>query len=78
MNNYSLLQRFLHRIVLSSKLMREIMFDFEKSIFFKKDDKFDDNHIFVAGLARSGTTILLNAIYQSNEFASFSGIANRN
>ena len=70
MNNYSLLQRFLHRTVLSSQLMREIMFDVEQSIFLKKDDLFEDNHVFVAGLARSGTTILLNAIYQSNQFAS--------
>jgi len=70
MNNYSALQRFLHRIVLSSQLMRKIMFDVEQSIFLKKDDNFDDNHVFVAGLARSGTTILLNAIYQSNQFAS--------
>ena len=70
MNNYSALQRFLHRIVLSSQLMREIMFDVEQSIFLKKDDNFDDDHVFVAGLARSGTTILLNAIYQSNQFAS--------
>ena len=70
MNNYSTLQRFLHRSVLSSQLMREIMFDVEQSIFLKKDDNFDDNHVFVAGLARSGTTILLNAIHQSNQFAS--------
>ena len=70
MNNYSTLQRFLHRSVLSSQFMREVMFDVEKSIFLKKDDNFDDNHVFVAGLARSGTTILLNAIYQSNQFAS--------
>ena len=70
MNNYSALQRFLHRTVLSSQLIREIMFDVEQSIFLKKDDNFDDNHVFVAGLARSGTTILLNAIYQSNQFAS--------
>ena len=70
MNNYSALQRFLHRTVLSSQLIREIMFDVEQSIFLKKDDNFDDNHVFVAGLARSGTTILLNAIHQSNQFAS--------
>ena len=70
MNNYSSLQRFLHRTALSSQLMREIMFDVEQSIFLKKDDNFDDNHVFVAGLARSGTTILLNAIYQSKQFAS--------
>ena len=70
MNNYSALQRFLHRSVLSSQFMREIMFDVEQSIFLKKDDLFEDNHVFVAGLARSGTTILLNAIFQSNQFAS--------
>jgi len=70
MNNYSTLQRFLHRSVLSSQFMREIMFDVEQSIFLKKDDNFDDDHVFVTGLARSGTTILLNAIYQSNRFAS--------
>ena len=70
MNNYSALQRFLHRSVLSSQLMREIMFDFEQSIFLKKDNNFNDENVFVAGLARSGTTILLNAIHQSNEFAS--------
>ena len=46
------------------------MFDVEQSIFLKKDDNFDDDHVFIAGLARSGTTILLNAIYQSNQFAS--------
>jgi len=70
MNNYSALQRFLHRTVLSSQLMREIMFDVEQSIFLKKDDDFNEDHVFVAGLARSGTTILLNAIYQSDQFAS--------
>jgi len=70
MNNYSSLQRFLHRSVLSSQFMREVMFDVEKSIFLKKDDNFDDEHVFVVGLARSGTTILLNAIHQSNQFAS--------
>ena len=70
MNNYSALQRFLHRSVLSSQFMREVMFDVEQSIFLKKDNNFDDDHVFVAGLARSGTTILLNAIYQSNQFAS--------
>jgi hypothetical protein len=70
MTNYSLIQRLLHRSTLSSQLMREIIFDFEQSIFFKKNDNFNDNHVFISGLARSGTTALLNAIYKSNEFAS--------
>jgi hypothetical protein len=70
MNNYSFIQRFLHNFALSSQLMREIMFDLEQSIFLRSEDIFPDNHVFVAGLARSGTTVLLNAIYQSNQFAS--------
>ena len=47
MNNYSALQRFLHRSVLSSQFMREIMFDVEQSIFLKKDDNFDDKLILL-------------------------------
>lgn len=46
------------------------MFDIEKYLFLKKDHELSDNHIFIAGLARSGTTILLNAIYQSGQFGS--------
>ena len=70
MNNYSWLQQKLHQFALSSKFMREVMFDVESSSI--STNQTDDNHIFVSGLARSGTTILLNAIYESNEFASLS------
>ena len=70
MNNYSLLQQKLHQFALSSKFMREVMFDIESSAV--SINQTDDNHVFVSGLARSGTTILLNAIHESNEFASLS------
>jgi hypothetical protein len=48
--------------------MREMTFDAEKSLI--RTNKDTHNHVFVVGLARSGTTILLNALYKSNEFAS--------
>ena len=70
MNNYSWLQQKLHQLALSSKFMREVMFDVESSTISLNQT--NDNHVFVSGLARSGTTILLNAIYESNEFASLS------
>ena len=70
MNNYSWLQQKLHQIALSSHFMREVMFDVEISAI--SPNKTDDNHVFVSGLARSGTTILLNAIYKSDKFASLS------
>ena len=68
MNNYSWLQKRLHHLVLSSQFMREVTFDFESSVISSTRNY--DNHVFIAGLARSGTTILLNAIYESNIFAS--------
>lgn len=70
MNNYSWLQQKLHHFALSSNFMREVMFDVESSLI--SINQTDDNHIFVSGLARSGTTILLNALYESKEFASLS------
>ena len=68
MNNYSWLQQKLHHIALSSNFMRETAFDIESTFFYPQGAS--DKHVFVAGLARSGTTILLNAIYESNVFAS--------
>ena len=70
MNNYSWLQQKLHHMALSFQFMREVTFDLESSIISK--EQFADNNVFVAGLSRSGTTILLNALYKSNEFASLS------
>ena len=70
MSKYSWLQKKLHKFALSSKFMREVMFDVESSSF--STNLTEKNHVFVSGLARSGTTILLNAIYKSNKFASLS------
>ena len=69
-NNYSWFQQKLHKFALSSKFMREVAFDFETSNFnYSKKDN-NNKNVFITGLARSGTTILLNAIYKSNIFGS--------
>ena len=68
MNNYSWLQQKLHKFALSSQFMREATFDIE-SLLITPTQEIDD-HIFIIGLARSGTTILLNALYESDEFSS--------
>ena len=70
MNNYSWLQQKLHQLALSSQFMRATTFDVESSITTAEQET--DNHVFVAGLARAGTTALLNAIYKSNQFSSLS------
>ena len=70
MNNYSWLEQKLHKFALSSQFMREVTFDFESTNIAPSSETGD--HVFITGLALSGTsiTILLNAIYKSNIFAS--------
>jgi hypothetical protein len=70
MNNYSWLQKRLHQLALAPQFLREAAFDLESSVASSLENNGD--HVFVSGLARSGTTILLNAIYQSDIFASLS------
>ena len=70
MNNYSWLEQKLHKFALSSQFMREVTFDFESTYISSSRETGD--HVFITGLARSGTTILLNALYKSNIFASLS------
>ena len=68
MNNYTQLEKIFHKFALSPQIIREVAFDIESSLL--ELNNFNDNNIFITGLARSGTTILLNAIYKSNLFAS--------
>ena len=70
MNNYSWLEQKLHKVALSSQFMREVTFDFESTNISPASET--ENHIFITGLARAGTTILLNALHKSNIFASLS------
>ncbi len=73
MNNYNIWQRTLHRLALSSRFMRETAFDLEKMIFLKQAETVVAKApVFVTGLARGGTTILLEAIHASGDFASLS------
>ncbi len=70
MNNYTWLERKLHQIALSAQFMREATFDFEST--YVSSLPLIDDHIFITGLPRAGTTILLNALYHSDLFASLS------
>ena len=70
MNNYSWLEQKLHKFALSWQFMREVTFDFESTNLLSSS--VSENHVFITGLARAGTTILLNALYESNNFASLS------
>jgi len=70
MNNYTFLQKKLHKISLQNNLIKKSLFEIEKILFLNQNNINNNNHIFITGLPRSGTTILLNFFYQSNEYAS--------
>lgn len=68
MYSYGKLEKILHRLALSTQLIREASFDIESSLISSRAS--GKSHVFIAGMARSGTTILLNSLYKSDIFAS--------
>ena len=68
--NYSYLVQVLHYLVLGNKFIPELLHDIEKLIFRNKlKDVSKNNHIFINGLARSGSTILMRSIFETKEFS---------
>lgn len=67
MADYSALERLLHRLALGSGVLSEMQFDLECRIE-KPEPLAGGGHVFVTGLARAGTTILMRSIYGSEVF----------
>lgn len=70
MLRYNFLEKLIHEIFLGNKFVNKSLFEVEKFLFLKKKKISKNFHIFISGLPRSGTTILLNFIYSTKEFAS--------
>ena len=70
--DYSPLDRALHHLAFRSPWLQRILADLESDIFRGKINSITGGkEIFVTGLPRSGTTLILNALYGTGEFASF-------
>ena len=71
MQNYNILERIIHDLLLGNNFIKKSLFELEKKIFLPKKLNFEqEKHVFVTGLPRSGTTVLLNFIYSSEKFES--------
>ena len=72
MDNYNFLHKALHDLVLSNNFFKKSIYEVEKIFFLKNNREVIENekHIFISGLPRSGTTILLNFLYETNCFNS--------
>lgn len=69
--NYNFWSRSLHRLALGSRIVAETSFDLERALNPADDgDEAVSRPVFVAGLARAGTTILMRQLYRTGVFRS--------
>lgn len=68
--NYNAAEKVLHALALSNLLVPEATYALEKQLAGRKGKISSRRHVFISGMARSGTTILLDRLYASGEFAS--------
>src|ERR1700694_2502442 len=69
-SDYNAVGKLLHRVALQSKAIAEMSFEMDNAIAKRKDFIFSDKHIFISGLARSGTTMLMRYFYETGLFRS--------
>lgn len=67
MSEYGTLDKFLHRLALSSHFMRRMAFDIDCAIHSEKNSPVIAP-TYIAGLARAGTTILLQTLYSTGHY----------
>lgn len=71
-NDYNFTERLLHAIAFSAPILQRMLAEYENDIYRSEiDNVHTSNEVFIAGLPRSGTTLLLNLIYGTGEFATF-------
>jgi hypothetical protein len=71
MSDYGFLSRLLHRLALGVPAIAEASFDAEQAMLGKEPvAAASGRHVFVAGLARSGTTVLMRSLFETGEFCS--------
>lgn len=66
--DYSATDKVLHRLALGP--LAEMLHDIERARFLKSAPEDTGRHVFVAGLARSGTTVLMREIHRTGAFGS--------
>lgn len=69
-SDYNFTSRLLHRLALQYKAIAEISFDIENALVKKSAAVLSDNPVFITGLARSGTTMLMRYLYETGLFRS--------
>jgi hypothetical protein len=73
-DSYTVVERWLHWLALEPRVVRELSFDLERQFAMPREGTKrpagNDHPVYVCGLARSGTTVLLRALARAPEFHS--------
>ena len=70
-SGYGVLEKLLHHLTLGNRLIAEASFDLEQAFYHPPlSEVIDGQHVFIAGLARSGTTMLMRRFYATGTFRS--------
>lgn len=70
-SDYGFLARLLHHVALRFRFVAEASFDMERNLCKPDAAKITgQRHVFVAGLARAGTTLLMRRFYATGRFCS--------
>ena len=69
-SSYSRPSRFLHRLALGNRFILQATDEFDQITINRKRSKHSKEHVFICGLARSGSTLLLNFLYGTGTFCS--------
>ena len=68
---YSPLDKMLHRLALGAPVLAEMVHDIERGLYLKSSPPAAGGaHVFVTGLARAGSTILMREIHGTGQFGS--------
>ena len=70
--NYNALDRALHRFAFCSPIVQKVLAEVENDLF-KKDYAAveSQDEVFITGLPRAGTTLMLELLFETGEFRSF-------
>lgn len=69
-SDYNFADRLLHRLALGVPAIARASFELDRFTAEKESAASEEKHVFVSGLARAGTTILMRTFYETGNFCS--------
>jgi len=71
-DRYSTVERALHYLAFSVPFVQKALAELENDLFARNRDRSrSEREVFITGLPRAGTTLLLDLLYRTGEFCSF-------